>query len=144
MPAEQCGDPDRRVVDEMEQKVVRVVTSVYELATTAGRASRSPAECLFVELEREDIGGASGVHLAQPALANHLTRRADRGKVQLIVGAHQRDPGGRYGTSHGGGLFQRQAKRLLAKDVLARRRRRDDRILVQVMRQADVDRINIW
>ena len=44
--------------------------------------------------------------------------------------------------SDDGSLLHRQAHRLLAQHVQARLGRRDDRVGVEVMREADIDRVN--
>jgi hypothetical protein len=58
------------------------------------------------------------------------------------VRGHEGDAGPRHGLVADGRLLQRQAERLLAQDVLAGRGRRQDGVLVQVVRQADIDRVH--
>jgi hypothetical protein len=57
------------------------------------------------------------------------------------VRAHHGHAVGAHGGADVGGLGRGEAERLLAQHVLARLRGGDDRVAVQVMRQADVDRV---
>ena len=111
-----------------------MVSGVDELAAPARRPSCPPTQAVGVDRQRENVGGAGAIHLAQPAVANHLPGRCHSGQKQLVVRAHQGDTRVGDRACHRARLLDGQAQGFFAQDVLASLGRRHDRILVQVMR----------
>lgn len=103
----------------------------------------SPAHVRRVEVVVEGVGGAHLVHPADRPGVDQLLGLRDGRQEQLVVGAHEGDTGLLDGGGDLHGLLRCQAERLLAQDVLAGARGGDDRVLVQVMRQADVDGVDV-
>src|SRR5204862_313960 len=96
-----------------------------------------------VEVVEEAVVRPHLVHAADLAGLEHLPRPGHRRQEQLVVGAHQRDGVARHRRLDVACLFRAEAERLLAQDVLAVVGRGDDRVAVQVMGQADVDRVDV-
>ena len=105
------------------------------------RCARQPIES-GIEVVVEAVRRPGLVHLAQDALLEQLTGGDDGWQEELIVGAHERDARVRHRPLHPVRLRQGQAERLLAEDMLAGLGRGDDRVRVEVMRQADIDRVD--
>src|SRR5699024_8678740 len=81
--------------------------------------------------------------LAELAGVDDRLRLGDRRHEQLVVGAHQGDARLLDGVAHLHRLLGAQAQRLLAQDVLAGLGGGHDRGAVQVVRQADVHRVDL-
>ena len=119
-----------------------MVAGIDQLATAARRAVRPPAHVGRIEVVEEAVGRAGLVDGPEDALLEQLAGRRDRRHEQLVVRAHEGDAGGGHRSSDLARLLDRQAQRLLAQDVHAGRRRGDDGVGVEVVGQADVDRVD--
>ena len=140
---EHRGDLGGRAAGQVQQQVGRVVAGVDQLAPAARRRVRAPAHVRGVEGVEEAVGRADLVDAADRAGREHRLRLGDGGEEELVVGAHERDPRRGDGVAHLGRLRRGQAQGLLAQDVPPGGGRGDHGVAVQVMRQADVDRVDV-
>src|SRR5258707_44744 len=121
-----------------------MIASINQLASAAQRALASPADCLwFQTMMIKSICCAQLIDLPQYSLIQDLTRTFDRRQKELIMSAHQRNTTLLDCTLHGLGLFQRQTEWLLAENMFAGVGCSYNGILMQMMRQTDVDRVDI-
>src|SRR6266851_616358 len=91
----------------------------------------------------KSIRCAQLIDLPQYSLIQDLTRTLDCGEKELIMSAHQCNTTLRDHTLHSLGLFQRQTERLLAENMFAGAGCSYNGILMQMMRQTDVDCMDI-
>ena len=127
----------------MQHQVRRVVAGVDQLAATASGSVCAPAHVLRVEVVVEAVGGVNLVDLAENTLIEQLLGSGHRGQIELIVGTHQGHTRGAHRPLHRGGLLNSEAERLFTQNVLACFSSGHDGLGVQVVRQADVDGVEV-
>ena len=93
------------------------------------------AGVLLALLDQDDVAERA---LVDELLGAHVLRREEQ-----LLGVHQLDAGLAAGGDHRVGLFQGQAERLLADDVLAGAGGVDADLRVQVVRHPDGDHVEI-
>ena len=106
-------------------------------AAELGRHGAGGEAAILHRLDRaEDEGPAQGAGGQQAA-------RLDQARLEeLVVGRHEDDAGLVERLADGGGVFQGGAERFLAEDRLAGAGGGEDRLGVEVVGQADVDRVD--
>src|SRR5258708_36467058 len=102
-------------------------------------ASAAPGCPWHIPWMAKGIGGANLVYRAKRPLIEQLFGVPHCRKVELVVGAHQRDTIRRNRGANSIRFVERQTEWLLTEDMLSSRRCREERFLVQVMRQTDID-----
>src|SRR5687768_509092 len=137
---------DGATAGEIEQPVGRVVAGVDQLPAALRLQIGAPRAG---EGARTRAAGAEAVLAAQPqdaadlAGVDHALRFLYDGHEQLIVRGHVRHARPFDGVADPVGLVEARAHRLLAEDVLPGGGGVDDRRAVQVVRQADVDGVDV-
>src|SRR5215218_4924842 len=127
----------------MKHQIGRVVARVHQFAATTGGSGCAPTHVLRVEVVVEGVGDPNLVHGAENALIEQLSCCAHRRQEELVVSAHQGDAGCTDRLLYLVCLLNRQTERFLAQDVLSGLSSGHYGLGVQVVRQADVDGVEV-
>src|SRR2546421_5057143 len=120
-----------------------MVSRINQLTAAHRLAPAAPGRPRHIPPMPEGVCGADLIDTAKRSRVEQFFGPAYRRQIELVVGTHQRHTTRGYRRPDSRRLVERQAERLLAQDVLSSLRSRKNRIPMQMMRQANINRVDL-